>query len=164
MAAEVPYMVSWDFWVCFRDIVLLWGERESPFEYQKKREKNWVNKVGFLPLMEGVKVEKKKRITGERCEQLWESRSWRKGEDGAKSNKSEKEINEEKESKEKQIMQQPLRTLNFGLFPSLSIDSSYMRENWCVRVKKQTKRQRKQRNKDGKPHRNTLKCLRLLHF
>jgi hypothetical protein len=61
MAAEVPYMVSWDFWVCFRDIVLLWGERESPFEYQKKREKNWVNKVGFLPLMEGVKVEKKKK-------------------------------------------------------------------------------------------------------
>lgn len=48
--------------MCFRDIVLLWEEREreSPFEYQKKRE-NLSEQSGFFTTYGGVKVEKKKK-------------------------------------------------------------------------------------------------------
>lgn len=67
-----------------------------------------------------MKVDKKRIRERERCKHSWESRSRRNGEDGAKTDKSETE-----EIKIKADNAISTLMLNFGPFPSLSINSSY---------------------------------------
>jgi hypothetical protein len=68
-----------------------------------------------------MKVDKKRiKRERERCKHLWESRSRRNGEDGAKTDKSETEENKIKADNAISTLM-----LNFGSFPSLSINNSY---------------------------------------